>query len=274
MAESGRSYEAYRRFEQAMEIPMLLLSVVFIGLIVVPVFTELSQTITTGVELLEWFIWAIFAFEYLGLLYLAPNRRVMFKTHLLDLLIIVLPFLRPLRFARVLRLSRILALAGRAVEAVKRLNARPGFTGFLAFVIVVVVIGGLSVFSFEHSVAASPIKTVGDGIWWSISTATTVGYGDYYPVTPEGKAIAVVMMLVGIAMLSVTTANIAAYFVHRESGDYLVAVSGRLDVLEGLLVADEIAKLVLLRDAGNLSDHEYVEQKCGSPDDGVGQAAV
>jgi len=236
---------------------MLLLSIVFIGVVVVPAFRDVPEAVATALEVATWMIWAVFVFEYAGLLYLAPNRWLMVRTHVLDLLVIALPALRPLRFARALRLMRVLTLVGRISTAIRRINARPGFSGFLAFVIVTVVLGGLTVYSFEHSVDGARIKTAGDGIWWAIATVTTVGYGDFTPVTPEGRAIAVVLMLVGIAMLSVITANVAAYLVQRDEVDDFAAVTDRLDQLENVLVASEIERLVRLRDAGDLSDAEY-----------------
>ncbi len=234
----GRSQEAYDRFEKALEIPMLMLSLVFIPIAVVPVVVDLPAGVEQGLLAAEWGIWAAFVFEYAGLLYLAPDRWRMVKTHVLDLVIIVVPFLRPLRFARgarLLRLARLLAVVGRAAQGLKRINSGRGFSSFLAVVAGAIVLGGVLVNTFEHGHPDASIDSIGEGLWWAIVTATTVGYGDEIPVTPEGRAVAVVMMLVGIALLSVVTANIASYFVHTEEGRQLDELDERLARIEGLL---------------------------------------
>jgi voltage-gated potassium channel len=65
----------------------------------------------------------------------------------------------------------------------------------------------------ERAVEGSNIKNFGDGIWWAITTVTTVGYGDKFPTTMEGKFLAVGLMIVGISLMGVITASVAAWFV-------------------------------------------------------------
>jgi voltage-gated potassium channel Kch len=83
---------------------------------------------------------------------------------------------------------------------------------------------------------------IGDGIWWAIVTATTVGYGDISPVTTEGRIIAVVLMLLGIGVIGAFTATVASFFVSQDEGSEIRALEARLDRLEGkidrLLAAD------------------------------------
>ena len=176
---------------------------------------------------------ALFAVEYVVKLYLAPDRWRMVRTHVLDLVLIVLPFLRPLRAARALRLLRAGAAAGRAGVALRRVTSRRGFRGFLLIVLNATILGGVLLWLVERGVNDA-VTTPLDGIWWALVTATTVGYGDIYPVTPEGRGIGAVMMLVGISLLSVVTANIAAFFV-EEDADGLADVTARLDRIEALL---------------------------------------
>jgi voltage-gated potassium channel len=65
----------------------------------------------------------------------------------------------------------------------------------------------------ERPIESSNIKSFGDGLWWALTTVTTVGYGDRFPTTTEGRAIAFGLMLVGISLMGVITASVAAWFV-------------------------------------------------------------
>ena len=67
----------------------------------------------------------------------------------------------------------------------------------------------------ERDAPGSTIKSFGDGLWWAATTVTTVGYGDKVPVTVEGRLVAVALMLVGISVLGVVTAAVAAWFVDQ-----------------------------------------------------------
>lgn len=234
MQWSRRDGEAYERAKAFLEWPMVVLSAVFVPVVVVPLVMDTSPGLTTTLEGMAWLIWAAFAAEYLLLLWLAPDRWKMFRTHLLDLAIVLLPFLRPLRAARALRLLRAVAAAGRVSVGVRRLLGRRGFKPFLVVVGTVMASSGLAVWLFERDADSAQITSLGDGLWWAIVTSTTVGYGDLVPVTAEGRGIATMLMLVGIALLSVVTANIAAFFV-EETNEEREELAERLDRIEELL---------------------------------------
>lgn len=239
----GRNPQAYERFSRVTELPMLVLALLFLPILLAPLLLPLSATTSAGLEAAAWMIWAAFAFEYGMKLYLAPDRRQMMRTHVLDLVIIVLPFLRPLRAARVLRVVHAGTALGRAGVSARRLLTRRGFSGFLLVAFATIVLAGLLVWAFESGHADVEIASPVDGVWWALVTSTTVGYGDMVPVSPEGRGIAVLLMLVGIALLSVVTANIAAFFVEegddaqdrRQLQDGIDALHERLDRLERVL---------------------------------------
>jgi len=219
MRLQGRNEEAYDRAQRLLEWPMIVLSVVFVVLIIIPLATQVSATGEATLEGVAWFIWALFAGEYLLLLWLAPDRWEMVRTHKLDLLIVLLPFLRPLRIARALRMLRAAVPIMRAAVGVRRLFGRRGFTPFLAIVGAVIATCGLAVWMVERDVPGAEIVTLTDGLWWAIVTSTTVGYGDMVPVTDPGRGIATLLLLVGVALFSVVTANIAAFFVEEGPDD-------------------------------------------------------
>lgn len=79
-----------------------------------------------------------------------------------------------------------------------------------------VVFSSIAILQFE-TLPNSNIKTAGDAIWWSYVTITTVGYGDKYPVTPEGRIIAAMLMTVGVGLFGTFTAYISSWFVKAEN---------------------------------------------------------
>jgi voltage-gated potassium channel len=77
------------------------------------------------------------------------------------------------------------------------------------------VIAALAELDAERGHAGANIHTFGQAIWWAGVTITTVGYGDYYPVTPVGQAVAFALMIVGISLLGLVTATVAAWFLTK-----------------------------------------------------------
>ena len=230
-----RDGRAYERFEALVELPLLFAAIALIPILGIPVIWEVSADVDALLTLLAWFIWALFVLEYLVLFSLAPSRWQMVRTHVFDLVIIALPLLRPLRAARSVRLLRLLSISGRIGVGLQAVTRRRGFRSFLLGVIVVILVGGFLTYAFERNHPGAQIQTVGDSLWWAIVTATTVGYGDFSPVSVEGRAIAVVLMLVGIGMLSVVTANVAAYFIESDEAVDVENLNERLDRIEHAL---------------------------------------
>jgi voltage-gated potassium channel len=153
--------------------------------------------------------WGIFIVDYIANLVLAPQRWRWFRTHILDLLVVVLPILRPLRLLRLVTLLSVLqrtagtAFRGRVVLYVA------GASVLLVFV------AALAVLDAERSAPGATITTFGDALWWAFVTITTVGYGDFSPITTTGRLIAGALMLGGVALLGIVTATLASWIVER-----------------------------------------------------------
>jgi voltage-gated potassium channel len=144
--------------------------------------------------------WAAFATDYGIRIYLAEDRWLFVRTHPLDLAAVALPALRVLRL--IASLARVAALARRG------LAERVMVTTTL--VAVTVVIGAAStVLDAERNAPDGNITNFPDALWWAATTVTTVGYGDRFPVTAEGRLVGVVLMVVGIAVFGSITAALA-----------------------------------------------------------------
>lgn len=191
-------------------------------------------------EMVMWVTWCVFVLDYAANLWLAENRRQWFIRNLHELVIVALPFFRPLRLLRLVTLLSVLhrtvgeTLRGRVVTYVA------GSAALLVFV------GALAVLDVEQWAPDAKILTFGDALWWATSTITTVGYGDMYPVTPIGRLVATALMMSGIAVLGVVTASIASWLVQRVE-DTAESVAEAVEEPMRVEVAELVAEIALLR---------------------------
>ncbi len=99
-----------------------------------------------------------------------------------------------------------------------------------------VIAGGVLVTEFERGVANSNIDTLPDGVWWAVTTVSTVGYGDHFPVTAAGRGVATVLMILGIGLFGVLAASLASFFVEQRQEETvqreLVAIRTALERIE------------------------------------------
>lgn len=211
----ARERNGFDRWTKRTETPLLVLAVLFLIVLIAPYVLTLGDTGRAVLLVLNVVIWAAFALDYVVRLYLARERWTFVKKNVLDLLIVALPMLRPLRALRLLRVLRLGSVAGIAHKrATRSLHARVS-TYVVTAVVIALLAAAAGVREAERGSADANIKTLGDGLWWAATTVTTVGYGDHYPTTTLGRFVAVALMLLGIALLGVITATIAAWFVDR-----------------------------------------------------------
>jgi voltage-gated potassium channel len=168
----------------------------------------------------NWIIWAVFAVELAAVLFVAPRKWAALRAHWLDVAIVVLtiPLLGKafawLRLARFFRLLRFGVIVSRALQAERRLTSGDSLRIASILTVTAIVVAGAA-----QRAASSDFDSLWDGVWWAIETVSTVGYGDIYPTTVQGRLIALVLMFVGIGFLSLLTAAVASRFVKQERGE-------------------------------------------------------
>jgi voltage-gated potassium channel len=197
-------------WESKMEKPMLGLSLIFLVIIILPLAHPLTQTWRNNLDRIDILIWISFAIDYFGKLFIAFNKKLFFNTHIFELMIVIMPALRPLR------LLRLIPLVGYFFKYARRtLSGRLlQYVSLLAVLLTTPSV--VLMYEIEKNVPRGNIKSLGDSVWWAITTVTTVGYGDHYPITTIGRIIAVVVMMVGISLIGVLTASIASWFVKSD----------------------------------------------------------
>ena len=136
------------------------------------------------------------------------------------------------------RLLRLLRVATVLTEVLRRARSILTHKGLhyvvLSAMVIVFAAAGLE-YHFEAGAAGSNIHDFGDALWWAVVTVTTVGYGDRFPVTPGGRGVAVVLMLVGIGLVGTVTATVASYFIEQRDDGITADLDRRLDRIEQLL---------------------------------------
>jgi voltage-gated potassium channel len=244
------------RWERASEWPLMVAAVVFLAAYAVPILDpDLPSWLLDLCRSLSWITWGIFVVDIVVRLFLADERLRYLVRHWYDVLVLALPLLRPLRL---LRLIPLLSVLNR--RATMRLRGRVG----------VYVVGGASLLAFcaalavldaERSSPDANISDFGDAIWWAVTTMTTVGYGDHYPVTPAGRLVAFGLMIGGIALLGTVTATLASWLVEtvaaekEQAEDLQVTVRRLEDKIDRL--AAESRKRPIDQDAHSDHDHSH-----------------
>jgi len=197
-------------WEGLMEWPLTGAAVLFLWAYSYPILNpDLGAGARAFAEWMTWATWALFALDYLVRLALSHDRRSFVRKNLVDLLVVVLPLLRPLRL---LRLVTMLSTLNRYAGSNLRGRVAVYLTGGSSLVIFV---GALAMLDNERGRPDANIETFGDALWWALTTVTTVGYGDRFPVTGRGRLIAAGVMVAGIALIGTVTASVASWLIER-----------------------------------------------------------
>jgi voltage-gated potassium channel len=246
-ASFGDRYRAFvDRHEIAWELAFAALAILFVALAFVPVDPE-SQG-EQGVEAVEWLITGLFALEFGSRLIVARDRRSYVRGHWIDMISLIPParWLRPFRLLRLLRLIRAFAGAGRALVRVDRMARHGGLIWLLVAWFAVMLLSSIALYVAEKGVNAAVDSPI-DALWWGITTMTTVGYGDVYPLTPEGRIAAVVLMVLGIGLYSAITATVTSFLIVGQARD-----AG---------VTDQLERVAMLRANDRLTEDEFAAAK-------------
>jgi hypothetical protein len=158
----------------------------------------------------------------------ASKRRYFFRGGGIFDLLSCVPLLRIFRLFRIVRAGRIVhRLGGPRVFREIRGEIASGALYLVLFVgVTVLEFVGLLELRFEENAPGANITTAGDALWWGYVTATTVGYGDYYPVTPGGRIAGVIMLTVGVALFATFSGFLANYFLSPRKRAPTVAGTG------------------------------------------------
>ena len=202
--KAGRSDELLEGWERRTNVPLLILAGVMLPLIVLPLLTPLSEHVEQLFSYAEWGIWAVFAVDLVARLWLAENRKLFLRRNWIDVLIVVVPFLRPLRLLRaVVFVARIWALLDRR-----------GVRGTVVLALAVLFGATAAIWGAEQG-QGGEVQSWDSALWWTLHTMAT-GDGVREASTVLGRIVGAIVTLLGFALLGMVTATIAAWFVEQE----------------------------------------------------------
>lgn len=200
--------ELEQKWDRVTGVPLLVLAFVFLAFYAAPIINpDLDPKLIAFLDVSQTVIWALFIIDFVGRFTLAEKKLPFLKRNVIELIAVVLPFFRPLR---ALRLLSVATIGFRRFGG--KLRERVTFYVFGA-AFMLWFITGLAVTEAERGIEGANIANVWQGWWWSFITMATVGYGDKFPITPEGQWVAVIIVLTGIALLGTISAFLASWFI-------------------------------------------------------------
>lgn len=209
---------------------LLVCSIVALAAIAADAFFRLPTEISRLLHWIDHAVCAAFFTDFVVRFRRAPSKAAFMKWGWIDLLASVpnVEFLRLGRFVRVLVLIRLLRGVGtmrRFLAMMDITRRRGGAITVVLAVFLLVSFASVGILSVERA-KDSNIRTAGDAVWWSVTTMTTVGYGDRYPVTSEGRLVAMVLMFCGVGLFGALSGIIASNFLgqHDHEDEILAEV--------------------------------------------------
>ncbi|AIG30015.1 ion transporter [Flavobacterium psychrophilum] len=196
---------------------ILVLTIYVLGALLVETFCALPKETAKLLNFIDKAICLIFFIDFVVRFFKAKNKLKFMRWGWIDL-VSSIPVINYFRAGRLLRLIRLLRVI-RAFRSSKQLvnhvfknKAKGTFTSVSIFAILLIIFSAIAILQVENTKEGN-IKSAEDAIWWAYVTITTVGYGDKFPVTTEGRLIAVVLMTAGVGLFGTFTAYASSWFV-------------------------------------------------------------
>lgn len=200
------------------QIVVLILSLVILGALFADTAFKLPPQISDILQTVDTLVCILLLSDFGVRFYRAESKLAFMKWGWIDL-IASIPNLPALRFGRLVRILRVIRLL-RAIRATHKITSiilrdkiQSGFASVILVSFLLVMFASVGILICEQPEPAANIKTAEDAIWWSVATVTTVGYGDKYPVTAEGRVLAMILMICGAGIFGMVSGLVASSFI-------------------------------------------------------------
>jgi len=219
----GERRELLTQVSAFLERPMTVLAFIWIALVIV----ELTAGLSPILDAVNLTIWGLFVLHFAIEFAIAPEKRTYLRHNWLTAISLVLPAVRIVRVARLVRavraargvrLIRVVGSANRSMRSLGRVMGRRGLGYVVALTAVVNALGAAGMLAFERDVENTAITGFGAALWWTAMTLTTMG-SEYFPRTPDGRVLGLLLAVYGFAVFGYVTASIASLFIARDADD-------------------------------------------------------
>lgn len=197
-----------------------MLSVYVLIVLCIDTFFQLPKQVSRVLNYIDNAICIFFLFEFCVRFYQAKSKLKFMKWGWIDLISSIPNFSfaragRALRLVSLLRILRVFRSTKNIIIHIYKNKTSGAFTTVSLVAVLVLIFSTIAILQVETA-PNSNIKTAEDSLWWSYTTITTVGYGNKYPVTTEGRIIAGILMTVGVGLFGIFTAFLASWFVKEK----------------------------------------------------------
>ena len=234
---ADRQSEDFARVKHAMEWPVMLLSLVFIGLLIARVIPDTPDNFGLFLSVANWIVLALFAIPLLWLFYLAPAKKSYLLGHWPDIVVIVLGLLHLLAieayrpaFSLVFIVVLLLVVARQWGEILQA-HRRRGIAFVVTGVIVMLFVSAYIIYHLETPENPA-FDSYGISLWWTVVTASTTGYGDIVAETVAGRVFTMILLMFSVATYAFVSATIAAQFVMTDQERDIKEILERLQRIE------------------------------------------
>lgn len=198
------------------QLALLVLSILVLLALLVDTVAPVNREVSTIIQMLDTVVCVLFFTDFVIRFRRTPSKREFMRWGWIDLIacipnIDLLRFGRMVRILRIIRLLRGLRVGHRVLSVLLQNKPKSAFASVMLTTILLITFSSIAILIAEQGPEAN-IKSADDAIWWSVTTITTVGYGDKYPTSMEGRVIAMVLMLSGVGLFGTLSGLVASFF--------------------------------------------------------------
>lgn len=232
--------EVLQQLEDWLELPMLILAFGWLALFII----ELTWGLNPLLEVVSTTIWIVFILDFAIKFILAPRKLPYLKSNWLTAFSLLLPALRTFRIVRIarsfsslravrgLRLLRVMTRANGGMRALAASVKRRGFGYVVSLTTIVTLVGAAGMYAFESDIPdGSGLNNYGTALWWTVMLMTTMG-SEYWPKTPEGRVLCLILAMYAFAVFGYVTATLATFFIGRDADDDQAELAGAKSIAE------------------------------------------